>query len=205
MSNSTTQSNRQHRSRQTLIAFRADLPGRYPNESGWNTCSTRTDRCPATTVCATLSATVGTPRTLVPPPPLGIGTALTSGGKYVPDDIRFQTLYKLFLRSFSNTSSDTPSTPDEPLFPLTFTQASHTSRLEMLNGLAEAFNSSIPLLPENFRLTEQTSYERPSPFAPPRLPRLPHYYEPVRQRATQRYSAPDRSASAPGSPCRPDR
>ncbi|MGW1004323.1 reverse transcriptase domain-containing protein [Streptomyces sp. NPDC002520] len=32
--------------------------------------------------------------------------------------------------------------------------------------MADAFNSSIPLLPENFRLTEQTSHERPGPFAP---------------------------------------
>jgi hypothetical protein len=28
----------------------------------------------------------------VPPEDLGISTALTGGGKYVPDDIRFQTL-----------------------------------------------------------------------------------------------------------------
>ena len=72
----------------------------------------------------------------------------------------------------------------------TFTQASHTSRLEMSNGLADAFNSSIPLLPENFRLTTQTSHARPDPFAPPRLPGLHRYYEPVRRRAAQRYSAP---------------
>ncbi len=46
----------------------------------------------AATVCATLSATVGTPSILVPPDALGISTALTGGGKYVPDDIRFQIL-----------------------------------------------------------------------------------------------------------------
>lgn len=74
---------------------------------------------------------------------------MTSGGKYVPEDIRFQTLYRLFFRSASNAPIDTPSTPDEPLFPLTFIQASHTSCLEMSNGLGEAFNSSIPFLPED--------------------------------------------------------
>jgi hypothetical protein len=39
------------------------------------------------------AASVGTPRTRVPPPcGFGISTAITGGGKYVPDDIRFQTL-----------------------------------------------------------------------------------------------------------------
>ena len=47
----------------------------------------------ATTVCAILSATVGIPSILVPPPcGFGISTARTGGGKYVPDDIRFQIL-----------------------------------------------------------------------------------------------------------------
>jgi hypothetical protein len=41
-------------------------------------------------VCATLSPTVGTPGILVPPEAFGISTARTGGGKYVPDDIRFQ-------------------------------------------------------------------------------------------------------------------
>ena len=39
------------------------------------------------------AASVGTPRTRVPPPcGFGISTARTGGGKYVPDDIRFQIL-----------------------------------------------------------------------------------------------------------------
>ena len=46
----------------------------------------------AATVCATRSPTVGTPRMRVPPEDLGISTARTGGGKYVPDDIRFQIL-----------------------------------------------------------------------------------------------------------------
>jgi hypothetical protein len=45
----------------------------------------------ATTVCATLSDTVGTPRILVPGECcFGISTALTGGGKYEPELIRFQ-------------------------------------------------------------------------------------------------------------------
>jgi hypothetical protein len=46
----------------------------------------------AATVCATRSPTEGTPSILVPPEAFGISTARTGGGKYVPDDIRFQTL-----------------------------------------------------------------------------------------------------------------
>ena len=41
----------------------------------------------------------------------GISTARTGGGKYVPDDIRFQILYRLSLRSGSKSSMDTPSAP----------------------------------------------------------------------------------------------
>ena len=38
------------------------------------------------------SATVGIPRTRSPPPDLGIFTKRTGGGKYDPEDIRFQIL-----------------------------------------------------------------------------------------------------------------
>jgi hypothetical protein len=54
--------------------------------------SARGSSASAAAVCATLSPTVGTPRILVPPEAFGISTARTGGGKYVPDDIRFQTL-----------------------------------------------------------------------------------------------------------------
>ena len=54
--------------------------------------SVRTPSASAATVCATRSATLGTPSNRVPPAALGISTARTAGGKYVPDDIRFQTL-----------------------------------------------------------------------------------------------------------------
>jgi hypothetical protein len=44
--------------------------------------SARSSKCMATTVCATLSAIVGTPSTRTPEPcGLGISTALTGGGK----------------------------------------------------------------------------------------------------------------------------
>lgn len=78
--------------------------------------STRFSKYAATTVCAIRSATVGTPSTRVPGAPccLGISTAITGGGKYVPEDIRFQILYRLPRRSFSNSSMDTPSTPGAP-------------------------------------------------------------------------------------------
>jgi hypothetical protein len=48
----------------------------------------------AATVIATLSAIVGTPSTLTPGLcGLGISTALTGGGKYDPELIRFQIRY----------------------------------------------------------------------------------------------------------------
>ena len=47
----------------------------------------------AATVWAILSEIVGTPSTRTPPPcGLGISTALTGGGKYDPELIRFQIL-----------------------------------------------------------------------------------------------------------------
>jgi hypothetical protein len=58
---------------------------------------------------------VGTPSIRVPGPcAFGISTALTGGGKYVPEDIRFQILYKLFFRSASNAPMDCPSAPGAP-------------------------------------------------------------------------------------------
>ena len=46
---------------------------------------------------------MGTPSTRTPlPPGLGISTAFTGGGKYVPEDSRFQILYRFRSRSASN-------------------------------------------------------------------------------------------------------
>src|ERR1700735_5643377 len=101
----------------------------------------------AATVCATLSATVGTPRILVPPEAFGISTARTGGGKYVPDDIRFQTLQRLPFRSFSNISMVTPSAPAAPPFALTCFQACHTSSFGMANGFPSCPDMLTRLLP----------------------------------------------------------
>src|SRR5260370_30997980 len=94
-------------------------------------------------VWAFLSARGGTHRIRVPPPcGFGISTALTGGGKYVPEDIRFKILYRLFLRSDSKSSMDRPSTPAAPLFSLTLLYASHTSRLGISNDLP--FGPDLP-------------------------------------------------------------
>src|SRR5260370_2914933 len=89
----------------------------------------------AAAVCATRSPTVGTPRTRVPPEDLGISTARTGGGKYVPDDIRFQILYRLSPRSFSNISMVTPSAPAAPLFALPLFHGFPTSCLRLATGV----------------------------------------------------------------------
>src|SRR5438034_3949498 len=92
------------------------------------------------------SATVGTPKILVPPG-FGISTAFTAGGKYVPDDIRFQILYRFFFRSFSNASIEHWSTPAAPLFALTRLYASHTRLFGTSNGLScgpDMFTRFIP-------------------------------------------------------------
>src|SRR6266536_4327963 len=90
----------------------------------------------AATVWAILSATVATPRTRTPPPPdfFGISTALTGGGKDVPELIRFQSLYKLFFNSCSNSWRDYPSTPPTPLLTLTLRYASRMTCFEIANG-----------------------------------------------------------------------
>ena len=56
---------------------------------------------------------------LVPPPRcFGIFTARTAGGKYVPDDIRFLTLNKLFFRSGSKFSDGLAIHPGSTLIRL---------------------------------------------------------------------------------------
>ena len=66
----------------------------------------------------------------------------------MPELIRFQTLYNWFFRSFSNSSTEHPSTPGAPLFALTFSHAAQTSDFEITNGLPEDFNSLTRLLPK---------------------------------------------------------
>src|SRR5574342_288983 len=109
--------------------------------------SVRGSSISAATVWATRSPTVGTPKILVPPDALGISTARTGGGKYVPDDIRFQILYRLFPRSFSKSSMDCLSTPAPPLFALTCFHACHTKTLGMANGFPSGSDWLTRLLP----------------------------------------------------------
>ena len=104
-------------------------------------------------------------------------------------------------RSYTGCSSD-PSRmprwtarppPARPYSPSPSIQASHTSRLEIRNGLPDAFSSSMRLLP-GIRPVDQmnNSHGRPGPFAPPPLQGPHRYYGPVRQRARHRYSRPSR-------------
>src|ERR1019366_2271209 len=98
----------------------------------------------------------GPPGILVPPPcGFGISTARTGGGKQVPEESRFQILYRLFFRSDSNSAIVTASTPGAPLLALTFSHASQTACFEIANGLPGASSSSIRFLPEHFRLTRR--------------------------------------------------
>src|SRR6266480_6930493 len=129
--------------------------------------STLGSRYMAATVWAILSATVGTPsiRTAVPDF-FGISTALTGGGKYVPELIRFQSLYRLFFNSGSNSWRDCPSTPPAPSLALTLRYASHTTCFEIANGFGlglAAGSSCLGSCPPS-----KTGW--PVPFARPALP-----------------------------------
>ena len=122
------------------------------------------------------------------PPPCGFGisTARTGGGKYDPEDIRFQILKRLFWRSSSNAARSTPSTPGAPLFALTFSYARQTSHFEISNGFTDDFSSLIQLLPRPDRaLVDRTNTATDDP-----APSLgPHYRSFV--------TTTSRSASAP--------
>jgi hypothetical protein len=118
-------------------------------ESSWKIASVLASSVIATTVWAILSATVGTPNVRVPPPDFGMSTDLTGGGKYDPADIRFQILYRLFFRSFSKASTDTPSTPAAPLLAAIRLYASQTSCFEISNDLVVWPDMPTRLLPEN--------------------------------------------------------
>jgi hypothetical protein len=86
----------------------------------------------------------------------------------VPDDIRFQILYKLFLRSASNATTDTPSAPAAPPFALTCFHACHTRVLGMANGFPSSPDMLTRLLPGHApRLLAQTSPDEPAPSLRP--------------------------------------
>ena len=77
-------------------------------------------------------------------------------------------LVQVALRSFSKSAMDTPSTPGAPLFALTFSHASQTSRFEISNGLPGDFSSSTRLLPENFPVDRtNTATNDPAPSLRP--------------------------------------
>lgn len=60
-----------------------------------NTGSSSGSRTIFTAVGAIRSATVGTPTLRIPPSFFGIDTPFTGGGIWLPEDIRFQSLYRL--------------------------------------------------------------------------------------------------------------
>src|SRR6266511_1209391 len=122
----------------------------------------------AATVWAILSATVGTPSTRTPPAPdfFGISTALTGAGKYVPELIRFQSLYKLFFNSCSNSWRDCPSTPPAPSLALTLRYASHTTCFEIANGFGLGLAGGSSCLGS----CPPSTPGWPVPFARPALP-----------------------------------
>src|SRR6516164_376766 len=131
-------------------------------------CSARGSSAIAATVCATRSPTVGTPRILVPPEAFGISTARTGGGKYVPDDIRFQILYKLLPRSALKSSMVTPSAPGAPPLTATRFHACHTRRLGMSNGFPSCPDMLTRLLPgQQPRLLGIASPDEPAPSLRP--------------------------------------
>jgi hypothetical protein len=115
----------------------------------------------ATTVWATRSPTVGTPRFRTPPLDFGISTSFTGGGKYEPEDNRFHVTYSLFRRSASKSSTVHPSTPGPPLSACTFLNASTTACFEIANGLPADFGSSTELLP-TFRPVDHRKTSRMS-------------------------------------------
>src|SRR6266571_1343033 len=159
-----------HRSVVTApTACSCDLFGRYPYESGWNLGSTNGSRNSAATVWATRSPIVGTPSVRTPPPcGLGISTARTGGGKYVPELIRFQILYSSFFRSASNSARDFSSTPGAPLFSATFWYASHTMDLGISNDLTCDFGMSPRLLPEpDVPVARTNTPGKPAPWLRP--------------------------------------
>src|SRR3954470_9445625 len=112
----------------------------------------------ATTVCATRSPIVGTPSRRTPEPcGLGISTALTGGGEYEPELVRFEILWMLSARSASNASRSCPSTPAAPLLALTRRHASQTIGLGIANGLSLVFGMFARFLPRpRSRLFDRT-------------------------------------------------
>ncbi len=96
-----------------------------------------------------------------------MSTDLTVGGKYVPEDIRFQILYRLFFRSFSKAPTDTPSTPAAPLLAATRLYASQTSCFGIPNDLVVWPDMPTRLLPEDLSgCSREHLVDDPAPSLP---------------------------------------
>jgi hypothetical protein len=80
--------------------------------------------------------------------------------------MRFHSLNRLFFKFCSYCSIVHPSTPAAPLLALTLRYASHTSFLEMANGLPVDFDSLTWLLPGTL-VDHQTNPDDPPPWLQP--------------------------------------
>ena len=82
-----------------------------------------------------------------------------------PEDIRFQILYRLFFRSFSNSSIVTHPPPAHPDSPSPSRYASHTSRFEISNDLPDDFSLSTATPPgPTLRLIDRTQPQMTRPL-----------------------------------------
>src|SRR5262249_339198 len=142
-STSTTPSSCQHRCRVTATASLADLPGRYPYESG----SKGGSRCGASALCATVWAprapTVAIPSGRPPPLAWGISPSLPGGGQSLPAASRFQMRERFPLSCGSKAARLSPAIPAAPRFAFTRRPASTTACCGMANGLGHASRSSL--------------------------------------------------------------
>src|SRR6266511_889792 len=112
----------------------------------------RSSGCPVPGPRPSPSSVAGTP----PPHPSATG----------PDDTLFHTRYRLFFRSFSNSSIVTPSTPGAPLFFLTTWYASQIRPFGMSKDFPSGFDVSTRSLPDPW-LPERIHPDEPTPSLHP--------------------------------------
>ena len=159
----------------------------------------------AAAVWATRSATVGTPRTLVPACGSGTSTILTAGGKQPPrtPDSRSCTGCLPGLPRTPPPSTHPPPTLPYCLLLLTRCHAPITSCLEISKDLPPGTSDSDLLISSSSQRPgrpTRTHHERPSPLAPLPLQEPRRYHEPVRQHPTTRAPSPvSHRPSRPGS------
>ena len=129
-----------------------------------------------------LSPTVGMPSILVPPVLFGMPTALTGGGKYLPDAIRFQNLIQIVFEVPLKVCNGLGVHSRRSLVRFHFLICPPHRVLGNRKRLC-FIHRFLPLLVDPFRKLED-----PGTFAPPPLQRLPRYYALVRSCAPLRYS-----------------